>query len=62
MDLSQILTQIGNFGFPIVMCLMMYNRYDKTIAKNTENIAKNTEATGKMIAFLDTLLMRDKNE
>lgn len=51
MDVSALTSLIGTVGFPIVMCIMLYNRmckqdekYDDAISKLTETVNNNTNA------------------
>lgn len=53
---------IGSIGFPIVMCLLMYDRMDKTDKRHSEDIAKMTEAVNNNTIALNELSNRiDRN-
>lgn len=60
MDFNVIGNLIGSLGFPIVMCIMMYNRMGKQdeqhkeeMSKLTESINNNTIALTQLSAKLD---------
>lgn len=60
MDVNVIGNLIGSIGFPIVMCIMMYNRMGKQdeqhkeeMSKLTESINNNTIALTQLSAKLD---------
>ena len=60
MDFNVIGNLIGSLGFPIVMCIMMYNRMGKQdeqhkeeMSKLTESINNNTVALTQLSAKLD---------
>lgn len=60
MDVSLITNLIGSLGFPIVMCIMLYNRMDKQdeqhkeeMSKLTESLNNNTIALTQLSAKLD---------
>lgn len=44
MDLSSIVNVIGSLGFPIVMCVMLYQRMDKQDEQHKEEMIKLTES------------------
>ena len=44
MDFNSLVTAIGSFGFPIVMCLLMYDRMGKQDAQHKEEMMKLTES------------------
>ena len=44
MDLSSIVNVIGSLGFPIVMCIMLYQRMDKQDEQHKEEMTKLTES------------------
>lgn len=44
MDLSQISSIIGSLGFPIFMCILLYNRMDKQDERHQEEMSKLTES------------------
>ena len=55
MEFDQIMTLIGSFGFPIVMCILFWH-YISTAMQNIENIvAKNTEALNTLVLKLDII-------
>lgn len=60
MDITVIGNLIGSLGFPIVMCIMLYNRMGKQdeqhkqeMSKLTESINNNTVALTRLSAKLD---------
>lgn len=60
MDFNIIGNLIGSLGFPIVMCIMLYNRMGKQdeqhkeeMSKLTESINNNTIALTQLSAKLD---------
>lgn len=69
MEFNEIMSLIGSFGFPIVMCILFWH-YISTAMQNIENIvAKNTEALNTLVLKLDIIdainqreLDRQKNE
>ena len=44
MDFNSLVTAIGSLGFPIVMCLLMYDRMGKQDAQHKEEMMKLTES------------------
>lgn len=61
MDASFITSLISSVGFPIVMCLMLYNRMDKQdeqhkeeMQKLTESLNNNTVALTQLASKLDS--------
>lgn len=48
MDMQTIVTLIGTLGFPIVMCLLMFNAMDKQNARMDEQTRQTTEAINKL--------------
>lgn len=44
MDFNSLVTAIGSLGFPIVMCLLMYDRLGKQDAQHKEEMMKLTES------------------
>lgn len=48
MDMQTIVTLIGTLGFPIVMCLMMFNSMDKQNQRMDEQTKQTTEAINKL--------------
>lgn len=61
MDITLITNLIGSLGFPIVMCLMLYNRMNKQdevhkeeMHKLTESLNNNTLALTQLSSKLDT--------
>lgn len=44
MELSEILSAISTVGFPIVACIAMYIRMDKSDARHSEEVEKLSEA------------------
>lgn len=44
MDLPQISSIIGSLGFPIFMCILLYNRMDKQDERHQEEMSKLTES------------------
>ena len=62
MDLNAFTTLIGSFGFPIVMCLLLYYRMDKQdenhkteMEKITEALNNNTQALTALATKISTL-------
>ena len=62
MDLNAITTLIGSFGFPIVMCLLLYCRMDKQdenhkteMDKITEALNNNTQALTALATKISTI-------
>lgn len=43
MDLNALTTAIGSLGFPIIMCLLLYDRMGKQDAQHKEEMMKLTE-------------------
>lgn len=61
MDMAVITNLIGTLGFPIVMCLMLYNRMNKQdelhkeeMQKLTESLNNNTIALTQLTSKLET--------
>lgn len=44
MDLATLSQAIGSIGFPIIMCLLLYDRLNKQSAEHKEEMAKLTES------------------
>lgn len=44
MDLNALTTAIGSLGFPIIMCLLLYDRMGKQDAQHKEEMLKMTES------------------
>lgn len=44
MDFNSLVTAIGSLGFPIIMCLLMYDRMGKQDAQHKEEMMKLTES------------------
>lgn len=44
MDLNALTTAIGSLGFPIIMCLLLYDRLGKQDAQHKEEMMKLTES------------------
>ena len=44
MDLNALTTAIGSLGFPIIMCLLLYDRMGKQDAQHKEEMMKLTES------------------
>ena len=57
MDFSQIVQLIGQLGFPIVMCIMVYKQSNETIKELRETVDKNTIAT---LQLANAIRERDK--
>lgn len=60
MDMNTVLQIIGSVGFPIVMCLLMYDRLGKQddlhreeMAKLNESLNNNTQAIIRLTEKLD---------
>lgn len=43
-EIQEIITTMGNFGFSVVMCLLMFRFIRDTEIKQTEQLNKMTEA------------------
>lgn len=48
MDMQTIVTLIGTLGFPIVMCLLMFNRMDKDSERMDMQTKETTDAINKL--------------
>lgn len=57
-----ICQMIGSIGFPIVMCLLMYDRMDKNEKRHSEDIAKMTEAVNNNTIALNELSNRIESD
>ena len=44
MDLNALTTAIGSLGFPIIMCLLLYDRMGKQDTQHKEEMLKMTES------------------
>ena len=44
MDLNALTTAIGSLGFPIIMCLLLYDRMGKQDTQHKEEMLKITES------------------
>lgn len=44
MDFNALTTAIGSLGFPIIMCLLLYDRMGKQDAQHKEEMMKLTES------------------
>ena len=44
MDWNALTTAIGSLGFPIIMCLLLYDRMGKQDAQHKEEMMKLTES------------------
>ncbi|MDA7026586.1 YvrJ family protein [Bacillus sp. CLL-7-23] len=40
LEIEQLLSQIGNFGFPLILAIYLLFRFEKKIEKLTEVISK----------------------
>ena len=64
MEASFITSLISSVGFPIVMCLMLYNRMDKQDEQHKEEMQKVTDALNQntlAITELTEKLRKDGN-
>lgn len=52
MDVTAILQLIGSYGFPIVMCLLVWQDNRKHSDKLTELIQANTQAMSELTAAI----------
>lgn len=62
MDWNTIISLVGSLGFPIVMCIMLYNRmneqddrHKEEMDKMAESINNNTLAITQLTSKLDSL-------
>lgn len=55
MDVPSILQLIGSYGFPIVMCLLIWQDNRKHSDKMTELIQSNTQAMSELTAAVKSL-------
>lgn len=62
MDVSLITNLIGSIGFPIVMCIMLYNRMDKQEQLHKEEMTKITESINNNTIALTKLATRLEKE
>lgn len=58
MDITVIGNLIGTLGFPIVMCIMMYNRMEKQDEQHKEEMSKLTESLNNNTLALTKLTTR----
>lgn len=63
MDLNVIVEIIGSFGFPIVMCLILFyymekenEKHDKEVHDLTETINNNTKILTELTTLIKTLI------
>lgn len=57
MDVNTITTLIGSIGFPIVMCLLLYNRMEKQDELHKSEMDKITEALNNNTIALKELVV-----
>lgn len=57
MDVNTITTLIGSIGFPIVMCLLLYNRMEKQDGLHKIEMDKITEALNNNTIALRELVV-----
>lgn len=62
MDVGTITNLIGSLGFPIVMCIMMYNRMDKQDEYHKQEMDKITESLNNNTIALTRLSERLEQE
>lgn len=55
MDISAIANLIGSLGFPIIMCLMMYDRMNKQDEQHKEEMNAITTSLNNNTIALTTL-------
>lgn len=55
MDLNALTTAIGSLGFPIIMCLLLYDRMGKQDAQHKEEMMKLTETLNNNTLALQKL-------
>lgn len=65
MDIDSIMSLIGSLGFPIAMCLIMFNYMDKErethaqeVEKLTETLNNNTNVLSELKLLITQLLAR----
>ena len=57
--MNEILQNIGTFGFPVVMCLLVWYDNRKLGDKMTELVQANTKA---MVELTEVIRKRDENQ
>ena len=63
MDITAIGNLIGSLGFPIVMCILMFNRMDKQDELHKQEMEKVTESLNNNTVALTQLSAKfEKNE
>lgn len=53
MELSAVVEFIGTVGFPIVAWFVLFDFQKKTITSLQETVNKNTEATNKLLQYME---------
>lgn len=63
MDITAIGNLIGSLGFPIVMCILMFNRMDKQDELHKQEMEKVTESLNNNTVALTQLSAKfEKND
>ena len=55
MDLATLSQAIGSIGFPIIMCILMYERLNKQTLEHKEEMTKITESLNNNTLALQKL-------
>lgn len=55
MDLTTLSQAIGSIGFPIIMCILMYERLNKQSVEHKEEMTKITESLNNNTLALQKL-------
>ena len=55
MDLTTLSQAIGSIGFPIIMCVLMYERLNKQSTEHKEEMSKITESLNNNTLALQKL-------
>lgn len=56
MELQELVTVIGNFGFPIACVIAMFFMWDKERREHKEEVTKMTEAVNNNTTVLEKIL------
>lgn len=62
MDISAIGNLIGSVGFPVVMCILMFNRMDKQDDLHKQEMDKVTESLNNNTVALTQLTAKFENK
>lgn len=60
--LTPAIQLVGSVGFPIVMCLLMYDRMNKTDERHSEDNKKMTEAINNNTIAIRELTTKMEND